>query len=68
MEQTELAQRMLLYRARENISQSELARRTHVTLQTIHNVECGHFKPRKITEIKIRMVVDKPEKQEEQEA
>lgn len=53
-----LQEEMLAYRATHNIGQRELARRTRLTLQTIHNVEAGKQNPSKLTETKIRMVVE----------
>ena len=54
-----LQDEMLNYRAKEKISQYELARRVGVTVQTINSVENGHQKPSKITETKIRLVINK---------
>lgn len=53
-----LQEKMLLYRARVGISQTELARRCGVTLQTINSIENGKQKPSKLTLAKIRSVVD----------
>lgn len=52
-----LGERMLLYRARENISQTELANRCRVTKQTIYNVENGVQNPSKLTKTKIELVI-----------
>lgn len=54
---------MLNYRAKEKISQYELAKRVGVTVQTINSVENGHQKPSKVTEAKIRMVIEKENKE-----
>ena len=53
-----LQERMIFYRARENISQKELARRCGVTPQTITNVERGIQTPSRLTEAKIDLVVN----------
>lgn len=53
----ELSRSMLEYRAKNNISQGELAKRCNLTTQTICNVERGIQTPSKITETKIRLVV-----------
>ena len=54
----ELGELMVRYRAKERISQSELARRCGVSLQTINSVENGIQTPSKVTETKIRLVVE----------
>lgn len=53
----DISKDMLNYRARENISQRELAARCKVTLQTINSVENGLQTPSKLTETKIRLVI-----------
>ena len=52
-----LASDMLKYRAVNNISQRELARRCNVTVQTILNIEKGKQNPSMLTETKIRLVI-----------
>ncbi len=52
-----LAQRMIDYRAKENISQTELARRCKVTLQTINSIETGQQNPSKLTQAKIEQAI-----------
>lgn len=59
MDQKELQAKMLSYRARNNISQGELARRCGLTLMTINSIENGRQSPSKLTEAKIRLVVDR---------
>lgn len=49
---------MVLYRGRERITQRELAERCGVSLQTINSVENGLQNPSKLTEQKIRLVVE----------
>ncbi len=58
-EQDELIRKMLEYRARESISQKELARRVGVSLQTINSIENGLQEPSKLTEAKIYLVIGK---------
>lgn len=48
---------MLKYRAENNVSQSELAKKCGVSLQTINMIENGKQKPHKKTETKIRMII-----------
>ena len=55
---SELSEKMVLYRAKERISQKELARRCGVTLQTIHSIENEIQNPSKVTEAKIRLVIE----------
>ena len=52
-----LSERMVLYRAKERISQAELARRCGVTLQTINSVENETQTPARVTVVKIELVV-----------
>ena len=53
-----LQEMMIDYRAKNRMSQKELAKRAGVTLQTINSVENGHQKPSKVTEAKIRLVIE----------
>ena len=53
-----LADEMVRYRAKERISQTELAKRVGVSLQTINSVETGQQTPSKLTEQKIRLVIE----------
>lgn len=52
-----LADRMVMYRAKERISQAELARRCGVTVQTINSVENETQTPSRVTVAKIELVV-----------
>lgn len=52
-----LQERMLDYRARERISQTELANRCGVSLQTINSIENGLQSPSKVTLAKIELVL-----------
>ena len=66
MEQKELIGKMLAYRARNNISQAELGRRCGLTLMTINSIENGRQSPSKLTQAKIRMVVERKPENESQ--
>lgn len=54
-----LQERMIEYRARERLTQVELAERVGVSTQTINSVENGSQEPGKITRAKIELVVGK---------
>lgn len=56
-----LQEKMVTYRAKHNISQSELANQCNLSLQTVHSIESGLQTPSRVTEAKIRLVVDKEE-------
>lgn len=56
-----LQEKMLTYRAKERISQKELARRCGVTVQTINSVENGLQEPSKLTRTKIYLVIGEEE-------
>lgn len=56
-----LQEEMVRYRAKQKISQTELARRCGVTVQTINSVENGTQTPSKLTETKIRLVLEEAE-------
>ena len=53
-----LREEMVRYRAKERISQSELARRCGLSLQTINSIENENQTPSEITLMKIKMVVE----------
>lgn len=53
-----LSERMIEYRAKERISQKELARRVGVTLQTINSIENGLQEPSRLTKAKIDLVIN----------
>lgn len=53
-----LIEKMVVYRAKERISQGELAKRCGVSLQTINSIETGQQEPSRVTEQKIRLVVE----------
>lgn len=59
-----LQELMIDYRARKRISQTELAERVGVSLQTINSVENGTQKPSKITLRKILLVIGEEDKED----
>ena len=61
----ELSKKMIEYRAKENISQKELANRVGVSLQTINSIENGLQEPSKLTEAKIYLIIEGKEKEGE---
>lgn len=54
-----LAEEMVQYRARERISQRQLGERCGISLQTVNSIENGLQSPSKVTEAKIRLVINK---------
>jgi len=56
-----LQERMVEYRAKERISQTELADRCGVSYQTINSVENGTQEPSKVTQAKIELIIGKEE-------
>jgi len=56
-----LQDRMVDYRAKERISQTELAKRCGVSYATINAVENSIQEPSRLTKAKIEMVVGKEE-------
>lgn len=58
MAEMTLQEKMVLYRARERISQTELAERCGLTLQTINSIENGKQNPSKTTLVKIMDVIE----------
>lgn len=59
-----LQEKMILYRARERITQTELAHQCGLSLQTINSVENGLQNPSKTTLAKILLVIDSDSKEE----
>lgn len=55
---SELADKMVVYRAKCRISQGELAKRCGVSPQTINSIETGQQNPSRVTEAKIRLVIE----------
>ena len=56
-----LPDRILEYRAKENLSQAALAKRVGVSVQTINSIENGSQEPGKLTKAKIELVIGKEE-------
>lgn len=54
-----LQERMIEYRAKNDITQRELAEKVGVSVQTINSVENGTQTPAKVTQAKIELVVGK---------
>ena len=54
----ELSEAMVRYRARENLKQVDAAKLARVSPQTWCSVENGHQHPSKLTEMKIRELVE----------
>lgn len=57
-----LARRILEYRAKNNISANEFAKRCRLSLQTVYAIENEIQNPSKITRIKIENVLKENEK------
>lgn len=58
---TELANRIVAYRAKNRLSQAEMANKCGVSTQTISLVERGQQKPNRVTLAKIEMIIGKGE-------
>lgn len=56
-----LPDRILEYRAKENLSQAAFAKRVGVSVQTINSIENGSQEPGKLTRAKIELVIGKEE-------
>lgn len=56
-----LGERMVFYRAKEGISQGELARRCGLSTQTVNSVENGLQSASRLTIAKIELVIGKEE-------
>lgn len=59
MEQSELQRKMIVFRAKYNLTQKKLAKMCSLSEQTINMVELGTKKPSRITEQKILNVIEK---------
>ena len=57
MDTKDLIEAMVRYRAKENISQKELAKRCNLSLQTINSIETGQQEPLPRTKAKIEIVI-----------
>ena len=49
---------MMRFRANNNLSQEKAAKMANITLQTWNQVELGRQNPSRMTEAKIRLVID----------
>lgn len=56
-----LAEDMIKYRAKNRISQRDLAAKCGLSVQTICAIETNQQTPARVTEAKIRLVIDKKE-------
>lgn len=59
-----LQERMIQYRAKERINQTELAKRCGLSLQTINSIENCIQNPSKITVAKIELIIGKESEDE----
>lgn len=59
MEQSELQRKMIVFRAKYNLTQKQLAEKCSLCSQTINMVELGTRKPSRITAQKILNVIEK---------
>lgn len=57
MTNKELAQRMLIYRAKHNLTLEQFAAKVGVTYQTIRMVESGRQTPNRLTKTKILLAM-----------
>ena len=56
-----LSEEMIMYRAKNNLSQSELSKMCGVNVMTINHIERGIQQPTLLTETKIRLVINEQE-------
>lgn len=61
MSDKELAEKMLLFRAKHNLTLEEFARKVGVTFQTIRMVESGRQTPSRLTKMKIMLAIEEKE-------
>jgi len=52
-----LQERMVMYRAKENLTQKELAERVGISVQTINSIENETQMPSRLTQAKIELVI-----------
>lgn len=53
----ELAEKMILYRAKHNLTVNQFAEQTGLTAQTIRMIECGHQNPSRVNRVKLWLIV-----------
>lgn len=58
---SELSDKMVVFRAKHRINQSELAKMCGISTQTVNSVETDQQKPSRVTEAKIRLVIEERE-------
>lgn len=56
---TDIANKMLEYRAKHNLSQAKFGELCGITTQTVNAIENGLQSPSKLTETKIKLVIEK---------
>lgn len=61
---SELAERIVAYRAKERINQRQFAERAGLSVQTVCNIENGIADPSRVTVAKIMLVIDDGKKEE----
>ncbi len=59
-----LSERMVLYRAKHNLSQRAFAGKVGLSLQTVNSIETGQQSPSRVTEAKINLLIEEDEKKE----
>lgn len=59
-----IGEEMLKYRAKKSLSQEAAAKLAGITKQTWYSVENGLQKPSKVTETKIRLIMEEKEVKE----
>ena len=57
----ELKDKIITFRAKNNLSQGDLANLCKVNVMTINNIETGKRKPSRLTRAKIEMIIFKEE-------
>lgn len=56
-----LSEKIVDFRAKYDLSQSEFAKMAKVSTQTIYNIENGYQEPSRLTEAKIKRVIEERE-------
>lgn len=62
---SKLSDDMVLYRAKNRLSQTELAKLCGLSTQTVNSIETDQQKPSRVTEAKIKLVIGVIEKEGE---
>lgn len=58
MTNKELAEKMIVYRAKHNLTLKEFAEKVGVTFQTVRMIESGRQNPSRLTATKILLVLE----------